>query len=131
MVECELLDRLSILTYLAQFYQTFHGATNPGCTDTRKAATRTTSSASNSSRNSPAKTPSKAPLLGRKNEPCKVCNKGKLISNTPEKSTGSYIIKRKYILITKIYLNFRCVHIGTFERSRQNSSSDLLSLCSM
>ena len=77
MVECELLDRLSILTYLAQFYQAFHGAVNPGTLDSSKGtAKRTTSSASNSSSSSPLKTPSKAPLLGRKNEPCKVCNKG-------------------------------------------------------
>ena len=77
MVECELLDRLSILTYLAQFYQTFHGSVNPGHADGHKeAAKRTTSSASNSSSSSPLKTPSKAPLLGRRNEPCRVCNQG-------------------------------------------------------
>ena len=32
MVECELIDRLSILTYLSQFYQAFHDKSphNPG-----------------------------------------------------------------------------------------------------
>ena len=78
MVECELLDRLSILTYLAQFYQAFHGSIQPGKIDGSKVvAKRTTSSASNSSNSSPLRTPSKAPLLGRRNEPCRICNKGK------------------------------------------------------
>ena len=35
MVENELLDRLSILTYLSQFYQAFHGSTAPGTTFNR------------------------------------------------------------------------------------------------
>ena len=77
MVECELLDRLSILTYLAQFYQAFHGSLNPGTLDGSKGtAKRTASSTSNSSNGSPLRTPSKAPMMGRKNEPCRVCKQG-------------------------------------------------------
>ena len=75
MVECELLDRLSILTYLAQFYQAFQGSVNPGAVG-KGTAKRTTSSTSNSSNNSPLRTPSKAPMMGRRNEPCRVCKKG-------------------------------------------------------
>ena len=71
MVECELLDRLSILTYLSQFFQVFHGATTAHIQKPKR-----TGSARSSEANSPSKSPLKSsvPVIGRRNEPCKICS---------------------------------------------------------
>ncbi len=73
MVELELLDRLSILTYLSQFFQVFRGSTAKGSGRPQ----RTGSSRSASEVGSPAKIKaSLQPGGGRRlNEPCRVCGK--------------------------------------------------------
>lgn len=73
MVECELLDRLSILTYLSQFFQAFHGATVPNSASSKPAAR--SSSSARSGGGSLGSSPVKMPVVGKKNEPCKICSK--------------------------------------------------------
>ncbi len=73
MVECELLDRLSILTYLSQFFQVFRGSTAKGSSD----RPQRTGSARSSNEAGPSSSPLKKPTvqLGRRNEVCRVCGK--------------------------------------------------------
>ena len=73
MVECELLDRLSILTYLAQYFQAFNTHNSP-----IKANTRPSGSISNSSTSSDltdtVKLQMKNPMMGRLCDPVReVC----------------------------------------------------------
>jgi len=78
MVECELLDRLSILTYLAQFFQAFNSSNNP-----IKANIISKGSLSSSSTGSDltdaAKLQMKNPMVGRQSEPCRQCGKSVFI----------------------------------------------------
>jgi len=77
MVECELLDRLSILTYLAQYFQAFNSQ------NAVKANIRRNGSISNSSTSSDltdaAKLQMKNPMIGRLSDPCKQCGKSVFI----------------------------------------------------
>lgn len=100
MVECELLDRLSILTYLSQFYQAFHGATAPNSGK----AKRTGSSRSSSATASPVKSlvASKMPMVGRRNEPCKMC--GKVVFILERLNVGGKLLHRTC---------FKCARCGT------------------
>ena len=70
MVECELLDRLSILTYLSQFFQAFHGATAPSAATTKPMRISSARSVVGQGGGSPIK----MPVIGKRNEPCKICN---------------------------------------------------------
>ena len=76
MVECELLDRLSILTYLAQYFQAFNSQT----VQTRVRRLQGSISKSNSSSSDLTDSVSSSPRtllprVGRLNEPCKLCSK--------------------------------------------------------
>lgn len=78
MAECELLDRLSILTYLSQFYQAFHGATSPSkeTSGPLHKLRYTTGTASSSRSSSEASSPSKSSISGsrrNRSEPCRLC----------------------------------------------------------
>jgi len=80
MVECELLDRLSILTYLAQYYQAFNSQTVQNRVRVLTSGGVSKSSSTNSdlvdssvSTTTPrSKIP---PRVGKLNEPCRQCNK--------------------------------------------------------
>jgi len=76
MVECELLDRLSILTYLAQYFQAFSTPNSP--IKANILPTGSNSSAS-SDLTDTAKLQMKNPLMGRLSDPCKQCSKSVFI----------------------------------------------------
>lgn len=76
MVECELLDRLSILTYLAQYYQAFNSQTVQA--RVRRLGSVSKSSSTNSDLvDSAAPSPRSKlpPRIGKLNEPCRQCSK--------------------------------------------------------
>ena len=78
MAECEILDRLSILTYLSQFYQAFQGQTSPSAQSNVKRSAVPALSAGGSGRSSVQSSPSKSSvsvLPGKRNDPCKICGK--------------------------------------------------------
>jgi len=72
MVECELLDRLSILTYLAQYFQAFSTPNSPIKANIRPAGLSTSAS---SDLTDAAKLQMKNPLMGRQSDPCRLCGK--------------------------------------------------------
>jgi len=78
MVECELLDRLSILTYLAQFFQAFSTPNSPIKANLIKGAI--SASSTSSDLNDATRTAqSKNPTIGKQSEPCKQCGKSVFI----------------------------------------------------
>jgi len=74
MVECELLDRLSILTYLSQYYQAFQSSNVQA--RQKMLGSISKSSSANSDLSTDCGTKSRrVPTIGRMNEPCRQCNK--------------------------------------------------------
>jgi len=76
MVECELLDRLSILTYLAQYFQAFSTSYTPTKANTLPHGR---SSSTSSDLTDSAKLQMKNPLMGRLSDPCRQCSKSVFI----------------------------------------------------
>lgn len=76
MVECELLDRLSILTYLAQYFQAFNTPNSPIKANIRPTGLTTSAS---SDLTDAAKLQMKNPLMGRQSDPCRQCGKSVFI----------------------------------------------------
>jgi len=76
MVECELLDRLSILTYLSQYFQAFHSQSMQ--TRVRRLGSMSKSSSANSDL-SEAGAKKQVPTVGRSSDPCRVCSKSVFI----------------------------------------------------
>lgn len=75
MVECELLDRLSILTYLSQYFQAFHSQSVQ--TRVRRIGSISKSPSANSDLSEGGKR--QAPMIGRHSDPCRVCSKSVFI----------------------------------------------------
>jgi len=75
MVECELLDRLSILTYLAQYYQAFNSQTVQTRVRRLAAVSKSSSSSSDLADSADGSPRTKLPTIGRLNEPCRQCGK--------------------------------------------------------
>jgi len=75
MVECELLDRLSILTYLSQYFQAFHSQSMQ--TRVRRLGSMSKSSSANSDISEGSK--KQVPTVGRHSDPCRVCSKSVFI----------------------------------------------------
>jgi len=76
MVECELLDRLSILTYLAQYFQAFSTPNSPVKANIRPTGL---SSSTSSDLTDTAKLQMKNPLMGKQTDPCRQCGKSVFI----------------------------------------------------
>lgn len=110
MVECELLDRLSILTYLSQYYQAFHSHTVQA--RVRKMAGGGSLSKSSSINSdltdasgglgSATSSPRKIPTIGRLSDPCRICQKSVFILE--RLNIGGRIVHRTC---------FRCGRCGT------------------
>lgn len=78
MVECELLDRLSILTYLAQYHQAFHGQAVQN--RIRRIGSMSKSSSINSDLAENGRGGrQQVPTIGRGFDPCRVCAKSVFI----------------------------------------------------
>ena len=84
MVECELLDRLSILTYLAQFYQAFNSqAVQSRVRVLGGQGSVSKSSSVNSDLTDAAGGKTKLnPKIGRLTDPCRQCGKSVFVSFT-------------------------------------------------
>jgi len=74
MVECELLDRLSILTYLSQYYQAFQSS-NVQVRQKMLGSISKSSSANSDLSTDCGSGRRKVPTIGRMSEPCRQCNK--------------------------------------------------------
>lgn len=74
MVECELLDRLSILTYLSQYYQAFQSSNVQVRQKLLGSISKSSSANSDLSTDCGLKF-RRVPTIGRQNEPCRQCNK--------------------------------------------------------
>jgi len=106
MLECELLDKLSILTYLSQYYQAFHSQSVQA--RVRKLGTLSKSSSVNSDLTdgsgggSNTNSPRKIPTIGRLSDPCRICQKSVYILE--RLNIGGRIVHRTC---------FRCGRCGT------------------
>lgn len=75
MVECELLDRLSILTYLSQYFQAFNNQAVQ--TRVRRLGSMSKSSSANSELSEGGRR--QVPTIGKLSDPCRVCSKSVFI----------------------------------------------------
>ena len=91
MVECELLDRLSILTYLAQYFQAFNSR-EVQTRVRRLAGNMSKSSSCNSDLGDSAGGRTKLPQVGRLNEPCRRC--GQPVEIISRLNVGGRILHR-------------------------------------
>ena len=95
MVECEMIDRLSILTYLSQFYQAFHDKTphsSSSLVGADEVAKIMSSNLSKQNRNGRAGGGGGVPIIGKRNEPCKVC--GNLVFILERLNVGGKLLHR-------------------------------------
>jgi len=110
MVECELLDRLSILTYLSQYYQAFHSHTVQsrirkmagGGSLSKSSSINSDLTDASGGLGSATSSPRKVPTIGRLSDPCRICQKSVFILE--RLNIGGRIVHRTC---------FRCGRCGT------------------
>ena len=92
MVECEMIDRLSILTYLSQFYQAFHDKTPHNSSHGAGDVAKIMSSNLSQHRAQNGGKSAALPIIGKRNEPCRVC--GNLVFILERLNVGGKLLHR-------------------------------------
>ena len=91
MVECELLDRLSILTYLAQYFQAFNSSSVQTRVRRLGAISKSSSTSSDLADGGTARNTA-PPIAGRGNDPCRQC--GEVVEIISRLNVGGRILHR-------------------------------------